>query len=96
MQRALEKHQLCLYYQPIIDIKQKNVSALKRCYVGPVSRGKNESGRVYSAGRKGGDDRTGNDYVIDNVFRDLGAYLATHNVAMFLLTCQLPIFIPHG
>ncbi len=32
------------------------------------------------------------DYVIDNVFRDLGGIWQHITIAMFLLTCQLPIF----
>ncbi len=36
------------------------------------------------------------DYVIDNVFRDLGAYRQHMPIAMFLLTCRPPIFIRHG
>lgn len=40
LQRALEKHQLCLYYQPIINIKTEKCIGLKHCYVGLVSRGK--------------------------------------------------------
>lgn len=36
------------------------------------------------------------DYVIDNVFRDLGDYPQHMQIAMFLLTCRPPIFIRHG
>ena len=36
------------------------------------------------------------DYVIDNVFRDLGDYRQHMQIAMFLLTCRPPIFIRHG
>lgn len=79
LQRALEKHQLCLYYQPIIDIKTEKcigAEALLR-WLGEQGQIMNPAEFIPLAEKEGMIEQV-TDYVIDNVFRDLGDYLATH------------------
>src|SRR5699024_2236189 len=79
LQRALEKHQLCLYYQPIIDIKTEKcigAEALLR-WLGEQGQIMNPAEFIPLAEKEGMIEQI-TDYVIDNVFLDLGAYLATH------------------
>ncbi|MGU0042937.1 EAL domain-containing protein [Escherichia coli] len=96
LQRALEKHQLCFYHQPIIDIKTEKCIGAEALLRWLGEQGQNESGRVYSAGRKEGMIEQITDYVIDNVFRVLVRTRQHMPIAMFLLTCRPPIFIRHG
>lgn len=79
LQRALEKHQLCLYYQPIIDIKTEKCIGAEALLRWPGEQGQvmNPAEFIPLAEKEGMIGQV-TDYVIDNVFRDLGAYLATH------------------
>ncbi|ENE6326697.1 c-di-GMP phosphodiesterase PdeC, partial [Shigella flexneri] len=79
LQRALEKHQLCLYYQPIIDIKTEKCIGAEALLRWPGEQGQimNPAEFIPLAEKEGMIEQI-TDYVIDNVFRDLGAYLATH------------------
>lgn len=79
LQRALEKHQLCLYYQPIIDIKTEKCIGAEALLRWPGEQGQvmNPAEFIPLAEKEGMIEQV-TDYVIDNVFRDLGAYLATH------------------
>lgn len=97
MQRALEKHQLCLYYQPIIDIKTEKCIGAEALLRWPGEQGQimNPAEFIPLAEKEGMIEQI-TDYVIDNVFRDLGDYPQHMQIAMFLLTCRPPIFIRHG
>ncbi len=79
LQRALEKNQLCLYYQPIIDIKTEKCIGAEALLRWPGEQGQvmNPAEFIPLAEKEGMIEQV-TDYVIDNVFRDLGAYLATH------------------
>lgn len=79
LQRALEKHQLFLYYQPIIDIKTEKCIGAEALLRWPGEQGQvmNPAEFIPLAEKEGMIEQV-TDYVIDNVFRDLGAYLATH------------------
>ena len=79
LQRALEKNQLCLYYQPIIDIKTEKCIGAEALLRWPGEQGQvmNPAEFIPLAEKEGMIGQV-TDYVIDNVFRDLGAYLATH------------------
>ncbi|HHO9576290.1 TPA: c-di-GMP phosphodiesterase PdeC, partial [Escherichia coli] len=79
LQRALEKHQLCLYYQPIIDIKTEKCIGAEALLRWPGEQGQimNPAEFIPLAEKEGMIEQI-TDYVIDNVFRDLGDYLATH------------------
>lgn len=73
------KHQLCLYYQPIIDIKTEKCIGAEALLRWPGEQGQvmNPAEFIPLAEKEGMIEQV-TDYVIDNVFRDLGAYLATH------------------
>ncbi|RZN43033.1 EAL domain-containing protein [Escherichia sp. E2748] len=79
LQRALEKRQLCLYYQPIIDIKTEKCIGAEALLRWPGGQGQVMSPAEFiPLAEKEGMIELVTDYVIDNVFSDLGAYLATH------------------
>lgn len=79
LQRALEKRQLCLYYQPIIDIKTEKCIGAEALLRWPGNQGQvmNPAEFIPLAEKEGMIEQV-TDYVIDNVFSELGAYLATH------------------
>lgn len=79
LQRALEKRQLCLYYQPIIDIKTEKCIGAEALLRWPGNQGQvmNPAEFIPLAEKEGMIEQV-TDYVIDNVFSELGAYLATY------------------
>ncbi|ELI1525013.1 EAL domain-containing protein [Escherichia coli] len=79
LQRALGKRQLCLYYQPIIDIKIEKCIGAEALLRWPGNQGQvmNPAEFIPLAEKEGMIEQV-TDYVIDNVFSELGAYLATH------------------
>lgn len=79
LQRALEKRQLCLYYRPIIDIKTEKCIGAEALLRWPGNQGQvmNPAEFIPLAEKEGMIEQV-TDYVIDNVFSELGAYLATH------------------
>ncbi len=79
LQRALGKRQLCLYYQPIIDIKTEKCIGVEALLRWPGNQGQvmNPAEFIPLAEKEGMIEQV-TDYVIDNVFSELGAYLATH------------------
>ena len=79
LQRALSRRQLCLHYQPIIDIKNHRcvgTEALLRWpgFDGPVM----SPAEFIPLAENEGMIAQVTDYVIDEVFSDLGEFLARH------------------
>lgn len=79
LQRALQRKQLCLHYQPIIDIKNNQcvgAEALLRWpgFDGPVM----SPAEFIPLAEKEGLIEQVTDYVVDSVFTDLGDYLRGH------------------
>lgn len=79
LQRAIARHQLCLHYQPIIDIRSGTcvgAEALLRWpgYSGPVM----SPGEFIPLAEKEGMIEQITDYVVEGVFNDLGYFLAAH------------------
>ncbi|HCR2006365.1 TPA: EAL domain-containing protein [Enterobacter cloacae subsp. dissolvens] len=79
LHRALNKRQLCVHYQPIIDIKNNRcvgAEALLRWpgFNGPVM---SPAEFIPLAEKEGMSERI-TDYVVEEVFSDLGHFLATH------------------
>lgn len=79
LQRALQKRQLCLHYQPIVDIKNGTcvgAEALLRWpgFNGPVM----SPVEFIPLAEKEGLIARVTDYVIEELYQDLGAFLAAH------------------
>ncbi|EEG0474024.1 EAL domain-containing protein [Salmonella enterica] len=79
LQRAITRHQLCLHYQPIIDIRNGTcvgAEALLRWpgYHGPVM----SPCEFIPLAEKEGMIEQITDYVVEEVFNDLGGFLAAH------------------
>lgn len=79
LQRALEKRQLCLYYQPIVDIKTNKCIGAEALLRWPGTQGQvmTPAEFIPLAEQKGLIEQVTN-YVINRVFDDLGAWLAKH------------------
>ncbi|HAI8686538.1 EAL domain-containing protein [Escherichia marmotae] len=79
LQRALEKRQLCLYYQPIVDIKANKCIGAEALLRWPGTQGQvmTPAEFIPLAEQKGLIEQVTN-YVINRVFDDLGAWLAKH------------------
>ncbi|HCC0889004.1 TPA: EAL domain-containing protein [Salmonella enterica] len=80
LQRAINQHQLCLHYQPIIDIRNGTcvgAEALLRWpgYDGPVM----SPDEFIPLAEKEGMMEQVTHYVVEEVFNDLGYFLATHS-----------------
>ncbi|HFV9240559.1 EAL domain-containing protein [Enterobacter mori] len=79
LHRALNKRQLCLHYQPIIDIKNNRCVGAEALLRWPGFNGQVMSPVEFIplAEKEGMSERI-TDYVVEEVFSDLGHFLATH------------------
>jgi sensor c-di-GMP phosphodiesterase-like protein len=79
LHRALNKRQLCVHYQPIIDIKNNRCVGAEALLRWPGFNGQVMSPVEFIplAEKEGMSERI-TDYVVEEVFSDLGHFLATH------------------
>lgn len=79
LQRALKQRQLCLHYQPIIDIKNEKCVGAEALLRWPGSHGQVMSPAEFiPLAEKEGQIAQITDYVVEEVFRDMGTFLASH------------------
>ena len=79
LHRALNKRQLCVHYQPIIDIKNNQCVGAEALLRWPGFNGQVMSPAEFIplAEKEGMIERI-TDYVVEEVFSDLGHFLAAH------------------
>lgn len=79
LQRALRQRQLRLYYQPIMDIKNENCVGAEALLRWPGDNGQVMSPTEFiPLAEKEGMIAQITDYVVEEVFREMGAFLALH------------------
>ncbi|HDR2279178.1 TPA: EAL domain-containing protein [Enterobacter ludwigii] len=79
LQRALNKRQLCVHYQPIIDIKNNQCVGAEALLRWPgFNRPVMSPAEFIPLAEKEGMSERITDYVVEEVFSDLGTFLATH------------------
>jgi sensor c-di-GMP phosphodiesterase-like protein len=79
LKRAIKKRQLCLHYQPIIDIKNGQCVGAEALLRWPGCKGEVMSPTEFIplAEKEGMIERI-TDYVVEEVFNDLGYFLSAH------------------
>lgn len=97
LHRALHKRQLCLHYQPIIDIKNNQCVGAEALLRWPGFNGQVMSPAEFIplAEKEGMSERI-TDYVVEEVFSDLGHFWLSIRISIFQLTCRPRISTPHG
>lgn len=79
LKRALKKRQLCLHYQPIIDIKNGQCVGAEALLRWPGCKGEVMSPTEFiPLAEKEGMIEKITDYVVEEVFNDLGYFLSAH------------------
>lgn len=79
LQRALKQRQLCVHYQPIMDIKNEKCVGAEALLRWPGYNGQVMSPAEFiPLAEKEGMIAQITDYVVENVFREMGAFLAAN------------------
>lgn len=79
LQRAIDKRQLCVHYQPIIDVKNEKCVGAEALLRWPGCEGQVMSPTEFiQLAEKEGMIEQITDYVVEGVFNDLGDFLARH------------------
>jgi sensor c-di-GMP phosphodiesterase-like protein len=97
LQRALNRRQLCLHYQPIIDIENNRcvgAEALLRWpgFDGPVMT----PAEFIPLAENEGMIAQVTDYVVDELFSELGSFWPGIRICILRLTCRPPISTLRG